>query len=146
MRIILLQDVKGIGKKNDVKNVSDGYARNFLMPQGLARVANEQSLGELSSVKKNDEATEERLNRLAKLLSERELQFHLKVDKKGVVFGSVNKDEILNGLRDTGLITKDRVEVKIPKPLKKLGIHEVEIHLPKGITTKLKIKIEAESK
>ncbi len=144
MKIILLTDVRGIGKKNDVKNVSDGYARNFLLPQKLAKVADEQNLGELSSIKKNDRATEERLNRLAKLLSEREFQFRLKVDKKGAVFGSVNKDEILKGLRDTGLITKDRVEVKISKPLKELGAHEAEAHLPKGIVAKLKIKIEAE--
>jgi len=87
MKIILLTDVRGIGKKNDVKNVSDGYARNFLLPQKLAKVAAEQNLGELSSIKKNDRATEERLNRLAKLLSEREFQFRLKVDKKGAVFG-----------------------------------------------------------
>ncbi|TSC60282.1 MAG: large subunit ribosomal protein L9 [Parcubacteria group bacterium LiPW_15] len=144
MKVILLSDVRGIGKRNDVKSVSDGYARNFLLPQKLARIANEQSLGELSAIQKNDKATEERLERLAKLLSERELQFNLKVDKKGVVFGSVNKEDILKGLRDTGLITKDRVEIKISKPLKELGVHEAEAHLPKGIMAKLKIKIEAE--
>lgn len=144
MKVILLKDVKGIGKKNDLKNVSDGYARNFLFPQSLARVADNEGLGELSTTKKNEVETEERLHRVASRIKEKELVFHLKVDKKGVVFGSINKDEILKSLRDVGLITKERVEIKIAKPFKNLGVHETEVHLQKGIVARLKIKIEAE--
>lgn len=141
MKVILLSDVRGLGKKNDVKNVSDGYARNFLFPNKLARAADADGLGELNVHQKNEHETEERLKTVARLISERELEFKLKTDKKGAIFGSVTKEEILNGLRDAGLTTKDRIEIKIPKPLKEMGAHEVEAHLKKGIVAKLKIKI-----
>lgn len=144
MKVILLSDVKGLGKKNDVKNVSDGHGKNFLIPQGLARIANVQGLGELTSIKKNEKEIEERIKSFAKKVSERELIFHLKTDKKGAIFGSVNKDEILAGMRDAKLITKDRIEIKISKPFKELGSHEAEVHFSKGIVAKLKIKIIAE--
>ena len=144
MRVILLTDVRRIGKKNDVKNVSDGYARNFLFPQNLARIADQEGLGELSTTKKNEKEIEDRLKRLANRMSELELIFKLKTDKSGAVFGSVNKDDILKGIRDAGLITKDRIEIKISKPLKEFGAHEAEAHLPKGIVAKLKLNIVAE--
>lgn len=140
-----MEDVRGIGKKNDVKNVSDGYARNFLFPQRLARAADKQGVSEVSAVIKNEKETEDRLRVLARRISERELLFRLRADKEnGSVFGSVNKEDILKGLRDADLLTKDRVEIKIPKPIKELGVHEAEVRFPKGITAKLKIRIDAE--
>ncbi|MDO8504299.1 MAG: 50S ribosomal protein L9 [Candidatus Liptonbacteria bacterium] len=141
MRVILLQDVRGTGKKNEVKEVSDGHGKNFLIPRGLAKMADAGNLGELSVTQKNEKAIEARLKQIAESVSARELVFYLKTDKSGAVFGSVNKDEILAGLRDAGLITKDRVEIKIPKPFKELGIHEAEINLKKGIKAKLKVRI-----
>lgn len=142
MKIVLLADVRGLGKKNDVKNVSDGYAMNFLFPQHLAKKADAGAVSEVAVIQKNEKETEERLKALVRVIAKSNLQFFLKTDKSGSVFGSVGKEDILKGLRDTGLITKDRVEIKIPKPLKELGTHEVEVHFKKGITAKVKVTIE----
>lgn len=142
MKVVLLADVRGLGKKNDIKNVSDGYGMNFLFPQKLAKKADSAALGEAAIAGKNEAETEKRLKELAFRISEKNLQFTLKTDGHGAVFGSVGKEDILNGLRGAGLITKDRVELKIPKPLKELGTHEVEIRFKKGITAKIKITIQ----
>lgn len=142
MKIVLFADVRGLGKKNEVKNVSDGYAMNFLLPQKLAKKADAPTLGQVAIVEKNEAETEKRLKELARRISEKNLQFTLKTDKTGAVFGSVGKEDILKGLRDTGLITKDRVEIKIPKPLRELGAHEAEVHFKKGIAAKVKITLQ----
>jgi large subunit ribosomal protein L9 len=141
MKIVLLADVQGLGQKNDVKNVSDGYAMNFLFPQKLAKKADASALGEVAIVEKNETETKKRLKELAGRLSEKNLQFTLKTDKTGTAFGSVGKEDILKGLRDAGFITKDRVEIKIPKPLKDLGTHEVEVRFKKGIVAKVKVTL-----
>lgn len=142
MKIVLLADVHGLGKKNDVKNVSDGYAMNFLFPQKLAKKADAGAVSEVAVIQKNEKETEERLKELARVIGKSNLQFFLKTDKKGSVFGSIGKEDILTGLRDANLVTKDRVEIKIPKPFKELGTHEVEIHFKKGITAKVKVTLQ----
>lgn len=142
MKIVLLADVRGLGEKNDVKNVSDGYAMNFLFPQHLAKKADAGAVGEVAVIQKNEKETEERLKALAREIGKSNLQFFLKTDKSGSVFGSVGKEDILTGLRDANLITKDRVEIKIPKPFKELGTQEVEVHFRNGIAAKIKITIQ----
>lgn len=142
MRVVLLADVKGLGKKNDVKNVSDGYGINFLFPQKLAKKADASAIGEVVTIQKNEKETEARLRELTKRISERNLEFTLKTDKTGAVFGSIGKEDILKALRDADLVTKDRVEIKIPKPIKELGTREVEVHFRKGITAKVKVTIQ----
>ena len=142
MKVVLLADVRGLGKKNEIKNVSDGYAMNFLFPQKLAKKADAGAVSEVATIEKNEKETEERLKKLAREISGKNLQFSLKTGEHGAVFGSVGKEDILKSLRDAGLVTKDRVEIKIPKPLKELGTHEVEVHFRKGITAKLKVTLQ----
>ncbi len=110
MKIILLRDVRGLGKKNEVREASDGYVRNFLLPNNLAKVAAPEILKGhnkvLEKMTAEDMAGKKRLEELSRELETRSLEFHLKTDKSGAVFGSVNKDMILKGLRDSKLIRK----------------------------------------
>jgi len=145
MKVILLEDVKKIGNRFDVKEVSDGYARNFLFPNGLADVATPAALKELekrkSEMEKEDHELVKRLEEISRTLKDRNLEFPVKTGTNGEVFGSVNKEMILKGLRDAGLIRTERVEIKLERPLKELGEHNVEVHLKKGIKAVLKVKL-----
>ncbi len=140
MKIILLQDVKNFGRKFDVKNVKDGYARNFLLPRGLAKIANDKIINELASQKaaweKQEQKIKNNLEALAKNLAEQEFKFTLKTGKKGEVFGSINKDDIKNKLAIPD------AEINLERPIKKLGEHQVEIVLGGGVKTKIKVVIE----
>lgn len=143
MKVILLEDVKKVGRKFEVKEVSDGYARNLLFPNGLAEPATPAALKELEKRKiqidKEDRELMKRLEEISRMLKDRDLEFPVKTGANGEVFGSVTKEMILKGLRDAGLIRTERVEIKLERPLKELGVHKVEVHLKKGITAELKI-------
>lgn len=144
MRVILLKDVRDLGKKNEIKNVSDGYGKNFLIAQGLAKLATKSGIKGVEVINSYDEKDEEHLKELTKKIAERVLEFYIKTDKHGSVFGSVNKEDILSGLRSAKLVTDDRIEIKIPKPIKELGDHEIEFSLRKGVNGKLKIRLHSQ--
>ncbi len=143
MKVILLQDVKNIGKKYDVKDIADGYARNFLLPNGLAKPSTPAALKQLEHEKarleQSDKELKKRLNEIARILGERHLEFSLKLNEAGTVFGSITKDAILKALRDTGWLGKERVEIALDHPLKEMGEHSVAVDLKKGITANLTV-------
>ncbi len=145
MKVILLEDVKKVGRKFEVKEVSDGYARNLLFPNGLAEPATPSALKELEKRKieidKEDRETIKRLEEISRMLKDRNLEFPMKTGANGEVFGSVTKEMILKGLRDTGILRAERAEIKLERPLKELGEHKVEVHLKKGIAAELKVII-----
>ena len=140
MKIILLQTIKGLGNKFDIKQVKDGYARNFLLPRGLAKIATEQVIKELETQKaaweKGEQEIKTKLEALAKELSSQEFKFTLKTGKKGEVFGSVTKDDIKSKL------SMPDIEIELERPIKTLGEHQVEIDLGKGIKAKVKVITE----
>lgn len=141
MRIIFLQDVKGVGKKFDIKEIKDGYARNFLIPRGLAKIATDAAIKELETKKlaleKQEKEFQLKLESLAKDLSHREFVFSLNTGKKGEVFGSITREDIKNRIDEN-----IDMEVKLEKPIKTIGEHQVEINLGKGVKTAVKIKTE----
>jgi large subunit ribosomal protein L9 len=145
MKVIILQDIKGVGKKHDVKDVADGYARNFLLPNKLAEIATPSALKQLevkkSETDKNEQEFKKRVEELLRQMSGRALEFFLKTDETGSVFGSVNKDAILKALRDTGLVTKERVEIELAHPLKEFGEHKIGIRFRNGMSGEIKITI-----
>lgn len=146
MKVILLEDISGLGKKFDVKNVADGYARNFLFPNRLAQTATAQALKTLAAQKArlaHEEAeTEKRLAALARELDCLELTFDVRVDEKGSVYGSVNKEMILRELRKSGVLRTDRVELSLGHPLKEIGEHRVPVHLKKGIRAEIRVRLQ----
>lgn len=147
MKIILLQNVPKIGHKGDIKDLPDGYVRNFLLPNKLAEVATTGAMKKVEERKavteKEDAAVQKHLQLLASKLKETGIEFELSVGKDGSVFGSVNKDAVLKALREHGLLATERVEVHLEHPLKELGEHVVEVDFKKGIRAKLKIIVKA---
>jgi large subunit ribosomal protein L9 len=148
MKVILLENVKNVGSKYDVKDVSGGYARNFLFPNKLAKPATPGSLKELEALKSrfNKEETElkKHLEESARKMKETALEFYLKTDEEGSVFGSITKEAILKGMRDTGLTTKERVEIVLDHPIKELGERKLLVRLKKGVESEIKIIVRPE--
>jgi large subunit ribosomal protein L9 len=141
MKVIFLNDVKNVGKKYDIKEVSDGYARNFLLPNKLAEVASPEAIKKLAAMKagleKEDKEAHAHLEAIARKINETKIQFQLKADKTGVVFGSVNKETILKAMREHKLIGPERIDIDLKYPLKELGEFSVAIDLKKGVVAKL---------
>lgn len=146
MKVILLEDIRSVGKKFEVKEVSDGYARNFLFVNKLAESATPDALKKLEARKaeheKEDRALRMRLEEIARTLNGTKLEFELAADNTGALFGSVNKESILKALREHGFITKERVDLDLKYPIKTAGEHVVPIDLKKGITATLTIVVK----
>jgi len=145
MKVILLQDIKGLGKKFDVKQIKDGYARNFLFPKKLAKIAFGEEVKKLESQKaaseKQREEMEILLDELAKKLSGKEFHFYPEVGKKGEVYDSVKKENIkqalLRSISDLK-IPEDEIEIILERPLRSLGEHEVKVKLGQKTGTTIK--------
>jgi large subunit ribosomal protein L9 len=150
MKIILTEDVRGVGKKFDVKEVNDGYARNFLFPNKLAEQATLGALKKLDAMRaehdKNEALLIAHLKGIAAKIDAMKLEFDVKVDASGAVFGSVNKESILKALREHQLVSTERVEIELKYPLKEVGEYKIPIDLKKGVTATLRVVVAAESK
>jgi large subunit ribosomal protein L9 len=146
MKIILREDVRNLGKRFDVKEVNDGYARNFLFPNKLAEPATATSLKQIAAMKaesdKKENEIKAHLESVAVKLRETKLEFELKTDKTGAVFGSVNKDSILKALREHRLITTERVDIDLKHPIKELGEYSVMVDLKKDVVAKLGVIVK----
>jgi large subunit ribosomal protein L9 len=145
MKVIFLSDVRNVGKKYDIKDVSDGYARNFLFPNKLAETATPDAIKKLESMKagleKEDREAHAHLESLARKINETKIQFELKADKSGVLFGAVNKETILKALREHKLIGTERIDIDLKYPIKELGEFVVPINLKKGVVAKLGVVV-----
>lgn len=148
MKVILTQDIKGIGKKYEVKDLADGYARNFVIQRGLGEVATQESLARVEKLKAQrameDEMHNKKLDEIVRILKDRHLEFSLKTGENGSVFGSVSRDMISKELRHVGWCSEEHVEVKMDHPIKSTGEHKVTVSLPKGRTAELKINVRSQ--
>lgn len=148
MKVILLKDVKGLGKKDDIKEVSDGYASNFLFPRKLAVQYSKGSAEVLEKQIDNRNEIEHNLQEEAKknalLLKDVVLKFTLKVGEGGKTFGSVTSKQIKEKLESDFKIKIDRKRIQLAKNLDTLGVHIVKVEFHKGITGTLKVMIEEE--
>ena len=145
MKVILLQDVKGKGKKGQILEVSDGYARNFMLPK---KMAIEATADAINTVKMNDKATQERIARekaealaTSKKLREMTVTVTAKGGGNGRLFGSVTNQEIADALAKTG-IKLDKRKIQISDPIKNVGTYTVTCKLGYEITAPLTVKIE----
>jgi large subunit ribosomal protein L9 len=148
MKVIFLSDVRNVGKKYEIKDVSDGYARNFLFPNKFAEPATATAVKKVEAMKaeheKEDRELIAHLRSLAAAISNTKLQFEVKTDSSGAVFGSVNKESILKALREHKLIGAERVDIDLKYPIKEVGEYTVEIDLKKGVTAKLGVIVKGE--
>ena len=148
MKLILQQDVKGQGKKGDIINASDGYARNFLLPRNLAVEANEANLNILNQKKQSEKSKKEKevlaAKELAHKISEATVILKSKAGENGRLFGSITSKDIAEGLKSQYNISLDKRKIMLEDAIKSLGLLEVEVKLYEGIGSKLKVKVVAE--
>ncbi len=144
MQVILLKDVDGVGEAGAVVEVSDGYARNYLLPKKLATVATSRKV---KSIEKQRQAVMERIKKeqkatqtLAQQLSEVTLSIEKQAGEEGKLFGSVTKKEIAEALEAKGFKI-DKKQVVLEENIKSLGEYDVEIKLPHGQSAKIKVEV-----
>ena len=144
MKVILLQDVKKVGKKGEVKEVSDGYARNFLIMRGLAVAASTDSMKVLSHQKADEAAKQAELKKEAQALADKlaKMEFVFKVNaKNGTVFNSVSTKQIVEALKAKDIIVDKRKFVD-KEPVTTLGYSNVKIELYKGVIGTIKVLLK----
>ena len=148
MKVILLQDVKGKGKKGQMLEVSDGYARNFMLPR---KIAIEATADAVNTMRMNDKATQERIARekaeamdTSKKLRELTVVVKAKGGGAGRLFGSITNQEIAESLKNQTGITLDKRKIVISDPIKNVGTYTVTCKLGYEITAPLTVKIEEE--
>ena len=145
MKVILKADIKGVGKKDQIINASDGYARNFLFPKNLAVEANNENMAKLkakqNSAKFQKEQDKEEALKVADKLSKISLKMKVKVGENGKIFGGVSAKEIAQELEREYKIKVDKKKVELKETIKALGIQIVEIKLFEGVVAKLKVDV-----
>ena len=148
MKVILLQDVKGKGKKGQMIEISDGYARNYMLPR---KIAMEATADAINTMRMNDKATQERQAReraeameLAKRMKAMALTVYAKGGGAGRLFGSVTSQEIADALQSQG-ITLDKRKIVIDEPIKNVGTYTIRCKLGYEITAQLTVQIQERS-
>lgn len=149
MEVILLQDVKALGKKGEVVKVNDGYARNFILPKKLGVEANPKNMNDLKLQKANEEKmAAERLaeaRALADELKDKEIILNLKLGDGGKTFGSVSSKEIAEAAKAQLGYDIDKKKIQLKESIKSLGVHNVGIKLHPKVTAELKVKVQEQS-
>jgi len=147
MKVILLQDVKGVGKKDQIVEASDGYVRNFLLPKKLAVEANKANTASLEAKRKNAEATRvkelEDARALKALIESKTISIAQKTGEGGRLFGSVTNKEVAQVLKDQEGIDIDRKKITIPEVIKTVGEYSADIRLHTDVTAKLSLVVAA---
>ncbi|MBQ9280234.1 MAG: 50S ribosomal protein L9 [Clostridia bacterium] len=147
MKVILVQDIKSVGKKGQVIDASDGYARNYLLPKKLAVVADATNLNELKTKQDANKYKRDMTMANAKELSEKmksfELTFKIKAGDNGKTFGSVTAKDIADELNKKYFVEVDKKKVCLTDAIKTLGEYNIEIKLFEGISGMLKVNVIA---
>ena len=146
MKVVLLKDVKNMGKRDDILTVSDGYARNFLFPQKLAAEATPGTLKEVERKRAAQDAREAELKAeaqaKAELLKNKVIVLEVKCGDKGRLYGSVTAQEVADALEQQHGIKADKRKIDIGDPIREVGIREISVWLYSGITTKMKLDVQ----
>lgn len=147
MKVIFLQDVKGKGKKGEIKNVSDGFAKNFLLPQKMAVEATAANLnaakGKQESIQYHKDMEEENAKKLSEKIADISLSISAKAGENGKLFGSVTSKELSEILKKEHGFDIDKRKFVLPDGIKSEGAYTVDIKLHPGIVAKLKVTVKA---
>lgn len=145
MKVVLLQDVKGVGKRNEILDLSEGYARNCLINKKLAKVADNKTLSELKSKIQSEEYNKqkekEKAIEIKKMLEEKTLQFKLKSGNGGKVFGSVTEKDIANKIENELKVKIDKKKIDFTKNIKSLGVYTAKIKLYDEVIAEVKVNV-----
>ncbi|HLC40175.1 MAG TPA: 50S ribosomal protein L9 [Methylomirabilota bacterium] len=147
MKIVLLDDLPTLGRRGDVREVADGYARNYLLPRKLAVVATDPNLKNLTQIRKHHESVakkaKEEAERTAQIINSLTLTFARQASEEDRLFGSVNAGDLVDALTAHGVrIEKRRVDLH--EPIKALGEHRVPVDLYQGVAAQLKVVVVRE--
>ncbi len=145
MKVILISDVKSLGKKGDIVNVNDGYARNFILPKKLGLEANAKNLNDLKLQKAHEQKAAENIYKealdFARQLEEVVVKVSIKAGEGGRTFGSVSAKEICKALNDQYHYDIDKRKMQLPEPVKTAGTHIIGVKLHPKVTAQIKIKV-----
>ena len=148
MKVILLENIKGVGKKDEIINASDGYARNFLLPRKMAVEANAENMTKLKGKKDSQnhkkELEKEEAQKIQKKLEGILLKIKVKAGENGKVFGGVTAKEISENLKAQYQIEVDKKKIDLKETIKTIGTQKVSIKLFEGIIGELRVDVLAE--
>jgi len=146
VRVILKAEVRGLGRTGEIKDVADGYARNYLLPKGLAIEATGGELKVLAQERQSEKTKKDRVHQdaeeLAKRLGEVTLVFKLKAGDQGKTFGSVTAKEVADALKREAKAEIDKTKIVLREPLRSLGVHKVEVRLVSDVRANVTVAIE----
>ena len=150
MKVILLQDIKGTGKKDQILEISDGYARNFLLPRKLAREATSEALNSIEKSKSADKHREEvkkaEAEKLAREIKGKVVQLNVRGGDNGKIYGSVTNDQISTAIKQQLGADIDKRKVEIEEPIKTAGQHFVTLKLMAGVTSRIIVNVKIQAK
>lgn len=145
MKVILKADIKGVGKKDEVINASDGYARNFLFPKNLAVETNAENMSKLKAKKDSNaykkSQEKEEAKKIAEKLSKILLKIPVKAGENGKIFGGVSAKEVSDLLKEEYKIEVDKKKIELKETIKTLGVRTLTIKLYEGVIGNLKIDV-----
>ncbi|MDE6312614.1 MAG: 50S ribosomal protein L9 [Lachnospiraceae bacterium] len=145
MKVILLEDVKSLGKKGEIVNVNEGYARNFILPKKLGVEANPKNLNDLKLKKANEEKVAKEQYDEAVALKEKveagTVNVTIKAGEGGRTFGSISSKEIAQAAASQLSLEIDKKKIHLPEPIKTLGTHNVTVKLHPKVSAQLKVKV-----
>ena len=145
MKVILKADMKGVGKKNEVINASDGYARNFLFPKNLAVEANAENMSKLQAQKDSTQfrkdTEKEDAKKVAEKLTKIMVKIQVKAGENGKIFGGVSAKDIAENLENQRGIKIDKKKIDLKETIKTLGVHSIDVKLYEGVPGKIKINV-----
>ena len=145
MKVILLKDIKGTGKKGEVKEVSDGYAKNFLLPKKMAVVADNTNIKELNEKNKSKELKAkkeyEEAVELGKRMEDMSVMIYSKAGEGGRLFGSITSKDIAEQLKNQHGVEVDKRKISLDEPIRVLGSRFVDVKIHQKVTTKIKVDV-----
>lgn len=149
MKVILLKDVKGTGKKGELKEVSDGYARNFLIPKGLVKEATATSMNDFKQQQASENYRKEKAEEIAIALDKRLRSLSItlcsKAGEGGKLFGSITSKDVADALKKEHQIELDKRKIVLEEPLKTLGSHQVPVKLHPNVSSEIRVDIREQN-
>ena len=148
MKVVFLQDVPRVAKAGEIKEVADGYGRNYLIPQNIALLASTSTLNDRETqlkIKAQREANEEaEMVKIAEELQGREITLKAKAGAKEHLYGSITNADIADELRKSAGLVIDKRKIELPEPIRQLGSHDVVIKLARNIIPKIRVNVIGE--
>ena len=148
MKVVLTQEVKGLGQAGQIKEVADGYARNYLLPKGLATVATPGAIKEVeqqqAAEKKRQDKLDEEMRSVGNKLDGTSITVRAKVGEGGKLYGSITSQDVADALESQASQTVDKRKIDIEEPIRHVGSYKVPVKLSKNVTASVNLTVEGE--